>query len=105
MDHPTGIHKGLEKHENIVHKDDEMAETVPAEDVQTNPFADDMEDGGNEEEEIAEEDQEQSEEEKLPTLQHLEETLLSKFDENRQIQPVTPWNEGVGARWGRTSVM
>ncbi|PIK42085.1 putative exocyst complex component 2 [Apostichopus japonicus] len=78
---PEGIHKGLEKHENIVHKDDEMAETVPAEDVQTNPFADDMEDGGNEEEEIAEEDQEQSEEEKLPTLQHLEETLL-KSNEN-----------------------
>ncbi|XP_071813741.1 exocyst complex component 2-like isoform X3 [Apostichopus japonicus] len=77
----ASIHKGLEKHENIVHKDDEMAETVPAEDVQTNPFADDMEDGGNEEEEIAEEDQEQSEEEKLPTLQHLEETLL-KSNEN-----------------------
>lgn len=72
----VGIHKGLEKHEKIVHKDDGKEEADPEEDEETNPFADDMEE---EKEENGEETREDSHRERIPTLQHLEESLLSKL--------------------------
>lgn len=77
----ASIHKGLEVHENIVHKDEGVEGSTSKGVDSLNPFSEDMlEEGEN-----AEEDQEDDGQEKIPTLQKLENLLIESNENAKTI--------------------